>query len=63
MDFEIAYTHGGAIVNVWCETNSWVILGASKIDINQWEVVVNGEGHVTRAGYTIVAIYLTANNK
>ena len=31
------------------------------MDINQWEVVVKGEGNGMRAGYTIVTIYLTAN--
>ena len=63
MDFEIAYTYGGARVNVWRKTNFWVIMGAFKMDINRWEVVVNGEGHATRSGYTIVTIYLTDNNK
>ena len=40
-----------------------MILGASKTDINRWEFVVNGEGHATREGYTIVTIYLISNNK
>ena len=63
MDFEVSYIHGGARVNVWRETNFWVILGASITDINQWEVFVNGERNTTGAGYTIVTIYFSANKK
>ena len=33
-----------------------MILGASKTYINQWEVVVNGEGHMTRAGYVVLNV-------
>ena len=40
-----------------------MILGALKTDINRWDVVVNGEGHATKAGYTIKTIDLIANNK
>ena len=63
MDFKIAYTRGGARVDMWCENIFWVILGASKMDMNWWEVVVNGEGSALKPSYTIVTIYLTANNK
>ena len=38
-------------------------MGASKMDINLWEVFFNGEGHTTRAGYTIVTVYLIVNDK
>ena len=33
------------------------------MDINRWKVVVNGEGHAVRAGYTIVTIDTSANKK
>ena len=38
-------------------------MDASKTDINRWEVVVNGEGHVMREGCTIVTMDLIANKK
>ena len=63
VDSDIDCIHGGTRVNVWYETNLWVLMGASKTDINWWEVVVSSEGHETRAGYTIVTIYFSANNK
>ena len=63
VDSEISYIDGGARVNVWYKNNFWVIMGDSKKDMNWWEVVVNGEVHVTRAGYNIVTIDLSANNK
>ena len=63
IDFEIDYIHGSARVNVLHITNFRMILGASKTDINRWEVVVNGKGHITMAGYTIVTIDLSANKK
>ena len=36
-------------------------MDASKTDISRWEVVVNGEGCVTRAGCTIVTMDLIDN--
>ena len=63
MDSKIAYINVGARVNVWFEINFWVILGASNTDINRWDVVFDGEGHSTSAGYTIVNMHLSANNK
>ena len=41
MDSGIYYIIGGARVNVWCDTNFLVIMGASQMDMNQWEFVVN----------------------
>ena len=63
MDSNISYIHDGERVNVWCETNLWVILDASKTDINGWGVVVNGEGHTTREGHIIVTIDFITNKK
>ena len=63
MDFEIAYTHGGARVDMLCETNLWVILGASKMDMNWWDVVFKGEGNALKQSCTIVTMYFTANIK
>ena len=63
MDSDISYIRGDARVNVWRKNSFLVILGPSKTNINPWEVVVNGEGNATRAGYIIVTIDFSANNK
>ena len=63
MDSNISYIHDGERVNVWCETNLWVILDASKTDINGWGVFVNGEGHTTGEGHIIVTIDFITNKK
>ena len=63
MDSDIYYIRGDARVNV-CRKNIFlVILGPSKLNINPWEVVVNGEENTMRAGYIIVTMDLSVNNK